>query len=148
MTHMFLFAAFFVCAMSVTQLYSSGENTYGTLGIPHTVDHIFTMTPVPKMNSVVSVVGGDAFAVALLEDGTLRSTGANSNGRLGINSPNENFNSVAFIPVLAITGAVEVKIAVNHALVVTSSSELWVWGANYDSNLIFCSFCSMFGNRR
>jgi alpha-tubulin suppressor-like RCC1 family protein len=75
---------------------------------------------------------GQAFSLALLEDGTVFSWGYNGSGRLGDGTTTERW---APVPVSGLTGVVGIAAGHDHSLAVDASGNVWSWGANASGQL-------------
>ena len=113
-------------------------NPYGwAFGLGHS-ERIkpYTAYDVPLKN-VVTIAASVSAAYALLPNGTVRAWGGNFRGELGATPRAEVEVTTAGrplaqspIPVLDITDAVDIDAGDYHALAVTRSGQLWVWGYN------------------
>ena len=82
------------------EVYASGYNTYGQLGVGRTENKIYTVTKIPLPEGVVikyidSFNGSTYF---LTEDGQVYASGYNTYGQLGIGSAEKNIYTATKIP--------------------------------------------------
>jgi alpha-tubulin suppressor-like RCC1 family protein len=94
----------------------------------------YTAYDMPLKN-VVSVAAGVNAAYALLSNGTVMAWGGNPRGELGA-TPRSEVEVTAYgratapspLPVLEVTDVVDIAAGDYHALAVTRSGHVWVWG--------------------
>lgn len=121
-------------------LYSWGTNAHGTVG-NGTTTPVNNPTAVSGMTTVVAIAArgylgsptvGESFAVKA--DGSLWGWGTNTNGQLGIGnqtSPQKSPVQVKDPPGTGfLTGVVAVSSGPNHTLALTSTGQVYGWGAN------------------
>ena len=120
-------------------VYATGYNAFGQLG-----NNSLTQKEVPGkvtktngtgyLTGAVAIAAGAEHSLALINDGTLRSWGDNSNGQLGNGTKT---NSKVPVQVSGLTGLTVTDIAAGgfHSLAVTSTGAVWSWGFNSDGQL-------------
>jgi alpha-tubulin suppressor-like RCC1 family protein len=97
----------------------------------------YTAYPVPALKNARAIASGDDTAYALMPDGTLMAWGGNFRGQLGATPRSEvegtaagRATAMSPVPVLDVTDAIDIAAHDYHALAVTRSGQLWVWGYN------------------
>lgn len=114
------------------EVFSWGANNSGQLGNGTTADRWAPgpVTSLARGDTAQVAAGGtgddDAFAIARLEDGTVRAWGHNSLGQLG-----EGSRADQAVPntVVSLTGVTDVAAGGGHALTVRQG-RVWAWGDN------------------
>jgi alpha-tubulin suppressor-like RCC1 family protein len=108
-------------------VWSWGSNSSGQLGDPSAVASRAYPLPVPWLEGVSAVAGGAAHSVALKQDGTVWSWGANADGQLGDGSTNSSS-----VPVQAagLSGVIAVAAGHYHTLALKADGTVWAWGRN------------------
>jgi alpha-tubulin suppressor-like RCC1 family protein len=103
-----------------------GDNSFGELGNGTT-----TGTDVPvavsELSGITAVGAGDAYSLALLNDGTVRSWGAGSNGVLGDAS---EANSDVPVSVTGLSGVTAIAAGEENDLALLSNGTVMAWGSN------------------
>lgn len=124
-------------------VWSWGENAQGQLGLgtppepgsPHTADLTprWSPTRILGLSGAVAISVGYRHGLVLMEDGTVRAFGDNSNGQLGDGSS----ESVRDYPVTAVGLSDIVKVAGGsmHSVALKADGTVWVWGRNSYGNL-------------
>jgi alpha-tubulin suppressor-like RCC1 family protein len=72
-----------------------------------------------------TLAGGDEHSIVLKSDGTVWTFGENGSGQLGINSTTD---SKVPVQVSGLTGIIKVAAGADHAMALTSTGNLYVWG--------------------
>jgi alpha-tubulin suppressor-like RCC1 family protein len=82
--------------------------------------------------NVTAIAAGSSYSVALLEDGTVWSFGANDQGQLG-----NNLTTTSATPVqaLGLADVVQVDTGSAHTIALTSDHTVWTWGDNFYGQL-------------
>lgn len=125
-----------------------GEDTFGQLGAGY-AEAKGTETPIysPLLVDAKSISAGNAFAAALIEDGTVETWGLNASGELGtgktgpetctVHEPTTQKVSCRRYPepVPGLSGVVQLAAAGNHALALLSTGTVMSWGANNDGEV-------------
>ncbi len=107
-----------------------GCNYAGQLGLGHTQDrHVPTQIPTAFLNDVSAIAAGGQFAMALLNDGSLRTWGANWFGQLGLGDLIPRLVPTS-IPSATLSGAVAIDAGCNHGAALLADGSLRVWGSN------------------
>lgn len=122
--------SFFLCGDSTVNGW--GDNSFGALGNNDTQES-WTPVQVVGLTGVVAISDGkENHALALKNDGTVWSWGANSFGQLGDGS-----TSPSGVPIQAGTNdnAVAVSAGGFHSLALMDDSTVWSWGYNYYGQL-------------
>ncbi len=119
-----------------------GANNNGQLGAaPSTTCYLTTPpdgctrtpVPVPCVDAVRAIAGGDRHGVALRRDGSVWAWGANDYGQLGVGVSGEPRPSPRPVPGLADVAALAVGYA--HALALRTDGTVWGWGLNEDGEV-------------
>jgi alpha-tubulin suppressor-like RCC1 family protein len=129
-----------LAVMTSGQLYAFGENEYGEIGTATNVN-TYNPNPTPVLvpipasaGHVVAAAAGSYFSLALTSTGQLFGFGYNGSGQLG-NGTNAGANVANYTP-LAITlpgatgPAIRIAAGDSHALVLTSTGQLYSFGDN------------------
>lgn len=103
-----------------------GSNTDGQLGNGIAADSSCLPQQVAGLAGITAVAGGDGFALALRNDGTVWAWGYNGNGALG-NGTLLSSNVPVQVP--GLSGVVAIA-AGSHALALTGDGAVWAWGLN------------------
>ena len=120
-------------------LVSWGSNVYGELGDGTTTSRdqaVLVNTSTALLGkTVVDVVAGYLYTVALCSDGTVAAWGLNSSGQLGNNS-NTNastpqaVNTTAGVSALSLKNVVRIAAGFSHTLALCSDGTVVAWGLN------------------
>ena len=140
-------------------IYAWGSNKSGQLGDGTTTDSAYAVKVLAGrsgtnaydpdnndyyLNDIVSISAGQAFAMALKNDGTVYTWGDNSKGQLGdgtrVNKPTpiqvlrgespEEETNVAPAGSDYLINIVMISAGANHALALTKTGYVWAWGDN------------------
>jgi alpha-tubulin suppressor-like RCC1 family protein len=118
---------------------SWGRNTDGQLGNGDPLPGANKTTPVKVANlSGVKAIATDGFArhaLALKQDGTVRSWGDDDSGQLGNGDPLPGTDKAAPVRVKNLSGVKAVAAGGYHSLALLSSGKVRSWGANLDGQL-------------
>jgi alpha-tubulin suppressor-like RCC1 family protein len=133
---------FSLAATAAGQLYAFGFNTFGQLG-NGTDNGMYVPNPTPALvalpGPVTQVAAGGSHSLALTSTGQLYAFGANFSGQLGnpTNQRTEEANPTPSLVTLpGATGpATQVAAGGEQSLVVTSSGQLYAFGANFSGQL-------------
>jgi alpha-tubulin suppressor-like RCC1 family protein len=117
-------------------LWTWGENIFGALGINDTTQRLTPVTTILGGNNWKSVLlnSRSRFTIAQKTDGTLWSWGYNGRGQLGTNRTNDSLTPVTTL--LGGTNWKSISSCLNSNFAIRTDGSLWVWGANYDSQLM------------
>jgi len=110
-----------------------GTNLLGQLGVG-IISGSASADPLEvNITDVVDIAAGDAFTLALREDGTVWGWGSNSQGQLGSNAT----SVIQYTPVqiAGVSGAVSVAAGANTAFAVVDDGTAVGWGANVSGSL-------------
>ncbi|WP_271219033.1 S8 family serine peptidase [Streptosporangium carneum] len=113
------------------QVWSWGDNAQGQLGLGHTTTKKVPVA-VPGLTGVTAVSAGNAFSVAMKNDGTVWAWGDNSQGQLGNGTLTD---SSVPVQVAGIYNAVGVSAGAGHALAVLADGTVRAWGDNSQGQL-------------
>lgn len=126
---------------SAGQLWVWGRNSEGQLGLGNTTNRLTPTESLTGVNKVVSSLGGywngsnhssvSAFAMVLMIDGKIRTTGQNGWGQLGLS---DNTNRTTWTEIPGMTGVADIAIVGGGYQTCFSikSGVLYAWGSNYD----------------
>ncbi|RYZ60225.1 MAG: hypothetical protein EOP07_01500 [Proteobacteria bacterium] len=117
------------CSISGTSLYCWGNNNYGQLGNSTTIS---SLTPVMAQinGTAVSVVAGDSFTCALLDDGSVKCWGLGTAGQLG-----DNLAANSALPRSVGITASKITASGDSACALLTTQKIVCWGKNADGNL-------------
>lgn len=117
-------------------LWAWGYNYYGQLGRGTNGNgtNLLVPTQIGTDTNWLSVVGGEYFTLAVKNNGTLWSTGKNTNGQLGINNL---IDQNTFQQVGTDTDWNKIACGRSHSLALKSNGVLYLWGANGSGQLGF-----------
>ncbi|MFN7044973.1 MAG: T9SS type A sorting domain-containing protein [Flavobacterium sp.] len=110
-------------------LWAWGYNFYGQLGRGTNGSGTNSSTPIQigAETNWKSITGGEHFTIATKTDGTLWSTGKNSNGQLGLNNL---IDSNTFQQIGSSNSWDKIACGRYHSLALSNNGTLYVWGAN------------------
>lgn len=110
-------------------LWTWGYNYYGQLGRGTNGNgtNLLVPTQIGTDTNWVTVTGGEFFTLATKSNGTLWSTGKNTNGQLGINNL---VDQNTFQQVGTDTDWNKIACGRSHSLAIKSNGTLYLWGAN------------------
>lgn len=115
-----------------------GDNSYGELGLGHTVDQ-FTPRVLGGLSGVSAVVTGEWTSFALHTNGTVKAWGANDVGQLGLGAlpPQQYGGYFGTVPIFTtpqaipgLTAVVKLSAGYGHTLAVLSNGTVKAWGGN------------------
>ena len=107
-------------------LYVTGSNTYGELGIGENSKTTQSLVFRNIMSGVADVDLGERSGIALKKDGTVWTWGYNQNGQIG-----NGTTSNAYTPVKVIDGVRQISSVGATCGAVKNDNSLWMWGAKY-----------------
>lgn len=110
-----------------------GEDGHGQLGDGTTEQSRATPVQVHELSDVTAVAAGDYFALALLDNGEVRSWGSNRTGQLGAPCGCEESTLPTAVPGIGDATAISAGGEAGYALL--SSGEVEAWGSNFDGEL-------------
>ena len=113
--------------VSNDEIHSFGKNNEG-----HNKD-VSLPTPIPNLPKISQVSCGYNFTVCVDCEGFMWSFGENNYGQLGTRNTTTNFNVPQKIE--DIPPVLSVSCGVSHTLIITTVSDLWSCGNNYDGQL-------------
>lgn len=115
------------------EVYASGDNTNGQLGIGNKTNKS-TPTKVIGLSAPVKKVAlGTNHAIILLESGIVYSCGLNTSGQLGLNDTSTPRSTPE--PVPGISNVVDIAAAGDHSIFVTEAGRVYVMGSNANGQL-------------
>src|SRR2546421_6638741 len=124
--------AYWMALKSDGTVWTWGYNFFGELGNGTTTD---SSTPVQVVNlaNVTAIAAGTYFGMALKSDGTVWAWGTNGDGELG-NTSASNPQTTP-LQVSTIAGATAIVAGDSDAVALTSSGNVWDWGANWQGEI-------------
>ena len=109
------------------QVYVMGDNSHGQLGLGDRSPRCFP-TPVPSLNTAVSMAFGSSFTIVALADGTAVGMGQNANGQLGDGTTTDRLRPT---PVVGLSDNITgVAAGLRHSLFATSAGVAYGFGDN------------------
>ncbi len=117
-----------IASKSDGTVWSWGANSYGQLGDGNQGTDSDTPVQVFENSDVAAVSGGTMHSLALRNDGTVWSWGANSYGQLG--DGNIGTNSAYPVQVSDISDVVDIAAGNWHNIALSSDGTVWSWGYN------------------
>ena len=131
------------------EVWVSGENSYGQLGVDPSIsgnEPVSVLQKIPQTQfsskKVTSIVNGGlgtkGVSAAILEDGSMRIWGSNSQGIRGIGSFDESVHYQTINPLPSVFDVKKILIGgglYTYAMVLTYSGRVYVCGLNYNRNL-------------
>lgn len=109
------------------QVWASGRNNYGQLGLGWTTPSQRDFVQVPFLYRIVRVASGQYHSLALHENGTVFSFGRNNHGQLGLGHRQDRA-SAEEIPNLSDVD--KITCGYNHSLIINGHQQVWGWGDN------------------
>jgi alpha-tubulin suppressor-like RCC1 family protein len=125
------------------QLWVSGSNLYGAIGLPPPAGQTLysRWAPVPAMSDVQLVVASDQHALALRSGGSVWATGQNSRGGESIIGFGRTTLQVpTWQPVPGLSDIVDISTGYAHSLALKSNGRIWATGDNANSSAQLSSF--------
>ena len=114
------------------QLWVSGRNNRGQLGVGNTTDYS-SPKQVGSLTNWAIADGGEQFTVVVKTDGTLWTWGNNSSGQLGLGNSGSYYRYSSPKQVGSLTGWSKVGTGYAFVLSVKTNGTLWSWGQNDNS---------------
>jgi hypothetical protein len=111
-----------------------GANTDAELGFSTPVGFSDVPGAVPGLSSVAAVSAGQDHSLALLQDGTVRAWGSNSNAQLGIGSITPVFSENP-LPVKHLTGVTAISAGSVFSLALLGTGQVRAWGDDESGEL-------------
>jgi alpha-tubulin suppressor-like RCC1 family protein len=106
---------------------SWGDNEFGQLGNTFVENKTYaTPITVAGISTATAIAGGDSHNLALLNDGTVKAWGRNSDGQLGVGAAGGSIPTPVAIPGLSHVVSIAAGSASSYAL--KSDGTLWAWG--------------------
>jgi alpha-tubulin suppressor-like RCC1 family protein len=117
-------------------LNTNGQLGDGTFSQRTTPVQVRDVTGVGFLTGIASVAAGASFTVARGSDGTVLAWGLNNAGQLGDGSLiQRNTPAPVNMPVAEGFSFVKISAGASHALALTSTGAVWVWGSNANGQL-------------
>lgn len=113
-------------------LWSWGRNVYGELGNGSLDDRSHIPVQVSGLTNVVAMYGGNKYAIALKNDGTVWAWGKGAYGVLGTGN---NIDSRIPVQVINLNNVIAIAAGYIHCLALKSDGTVWTWGDNYYGQL-------------
>lgn len=107
----------------------SGADAAGQIGIGGAARYTSFGSALAGLSGVTAVAAGRSHSLALLQDGTVRATGENSSGQLGVGST----SAVSWNPPSTVTGLTSVAAVAGgwaHSVALLADGTVRAWGAN------------------
>ena len=108
------------------EIYSSGRNYYGQLGIGTTSNYESTPVNVDSTYNFVKVVAGGSFSLALTDDGHVLAWGLNYTGQLGDGTTTDRNSPVL---VNGLTDVIDISAGLDFSVALKSDGTVWSWGS-------------------
>jgi len=105
-----------------------GQNTYGQLGLGNTNVGYTTPTLIPSLSNVKQISCGGSHSLALLNDGTVKSFGMNTNGQLGLGNITTPYTTPTLIS--SLSNVKQIACGGNHSLVLLNDGTVKSCGQN------------------
>jgi alpha-tubulin suppressor-like RCC1 family protein len=113
-----------------------GDNIEGQIGNgTESLEVVATPTRVPGLDSVRSLDASDRTTRSLLEDTTVRCWGSGRSGELGNGVSGANYRSYVPVPVLDLTGVVQMTLASGRGCAVLDDGTARCWGNDSQGRL-------------
>jgi alpha-tubulin suppressor-like RCC1 family protein len=127
----FLMAELTITNAWATNVWATGANQYGQLGLGHKVD-VSVPEPVASISGITSIAAGYYYSLFLQADGTVLATGRNRYGQLGMGDYDDLSTPVA-IP--GISGVTSVAAGYAHSLLLLANGTVLAMGRNDNGQL-------------
>ncbi len=112
-------------------VYATGDNTFGQLGLGDYVSREFP-TKIPTISNAKAIAAGSHYSLVLLNDGTVMSFGNNTSGQLGLGDSTDR-NVPTLISGLSLVKSIIA--GVEHALVIFENGTMASFGSNSSGQL-------------
>ncbi|MCL2089258.1 MAG: Ig-like domain-containing protein [Oscillospiraceae bacterium] len=117
-----------------------GANNSGQLGTGNTTASNIPVpvgTSVPLFENIIAVSAGQDYSLALKNDGTVWSWGANNFGQLGQSSTTPSITAPAQVRVSGgmLSNIIDIDAGTYHSAAVSSEGRVFTWGNNYYGQL-------------
>lgn len=111
-----------------------GNNFYGQIGDGYTGSAYerTTSVEVAGVADVIAIGAGFGFSVALRDDGTVWTWGANTSGQLGDGTL---VNRASAAQIATLSNIVKIAVGPSHVLAMASDGTVYAWGHNLDGQL-------------
>ena len=116
------------------QVYAWGSNGSGRLGNSST-NQSTRPVHVSTLSNVVAIAAGDTHSLALTSDGHVYSWGANTTGQLGLGNSGAGTEQIVPTQITTLSNIVAIAAGDTDSFAVTSSGQVYAWGANGNSRL-------------
>jgi len=110
-----------------------GHNAYGQLGLGNTTTTISTPTLIPSLSNVKQIACGGYYSLVLLNDGTVKGFGLNSNGQLGLGNVDTPKSTPVLIP--SLTNVKQISCGNNFSLALLNDGTVKAFGYNVQGEL-------------
>lgn len=110
-----------------SQVYVSGDNYNGELGMNDTINQRLTITLNPYLNNIIQVCAGKSYSVVITTTSQIYVFGINNYGQLGLN---DTLNRI--LPTLNpyLFGITQVSLGSQSAYALTNTSQVYSFGFN------------------
>lgn len=110
-----------------------GANDWGQLGIGFMSSNGWTVPRhILSLTGVVAIAAGEAFSIALKNDGTVWTWGRNTWGQLGIGA---TYDSAIPVKITTLSGIIAIFAEHSHAFALKNDGTLWAWGVGTSGQL-------------
>jgi len=113
-------------------VWSWGSNSWGQLGDGTMAHEHVTPIQVQNLTNVIAIEAAGNYTIALRDDGTVWTWGANSHGQLGDGTTT---NRRTPVQVQNLTNITVISAGINHAAALKDDGTVWVWGQNHNGQL-------------
>jgi alpha-tubulin suppressor-like RCC1 family protein len=114
-------------------IYATGDNYYGTLGLGSTAEYYsFTKVPFPVNVNITAIAAGYDHSLALDSNGKVYVTGGNYCGQLGMGDSGYETSRYNFteVPLPTNTNIISIAARLNHSIVLDSNGKVYTTGRN------------------
>jgi alpha-tubulin suppressor-like RCC1 family protein len=125
---------FHTCAMTNTQVFCWGDNTYGQLGNGTRISSKYPVAVIGITHPPVSLTVGTNHTCAVLDNGVIKCWGYNRNGQLG-DGEREDSTTATLVEGVDGIDFSEVSAGDRHSCALSTAGKAYCWGFNGDGQL-------------